>query len=261
MEHLALRLVTAPLLIAAASLAGRRWGHHVAGWLVAFPLTSGPVAFVLALDHGPTFAGTAAVGMMAGTISQVVFAVAYRRTARPGCTLALTTGCLGFAASTIMLASVHLPTIGTFVVTVAVVAAGVATRHSPRPRATDQADPGGRAVAPRWDLPARMTIATVLVLALTVIAPVIGPYTAGLLSPFPVFGAVATAATHHAHGPQAAIATLDGLLTGLAAPTAFFMILALTLPTLGLAAFALAAHAATMLIVPTGIGPGRSNRS
>lgn len=50
MESLALKLVLAPALIGAASLAGRRWGPAVSGWLVGLPLTSGPIAFFLRLD-------------------------------------------------------------------------------------------------------------------------------------------------------------------------------------------------------------------
>jgi divalent metal cation (Fe/Co/Zn/Cd) transporter len=84
MQNLAVKLVVTPLLIGAASLAGRRWGDQLGGWLVALPLTSGPVAFFLATDHGVDFAATAAVAMLAGTISQVAFALAYRRLARRG---------------------------------------------------------------------------------------------------------------------------------------------------------------------------------
>jgi hypothetical protein len=63
-EGLALKLVLTPALIGVVSLAGRRWGPGVSGWLVGFPLTSGPVAFFLALDHGVRFAAAAAVGSM-----------------------------------------------------------------------------------------------------------------------------------------------------------------------------------------------------
>jgi hypothetical protein len=40
---LAPKLVLTPLLVAMASLAGRRWGPLLSGWLVALPLTSGPI--------------------------------------------------------------------------------------------------------------------------------------------------------------------------------------------------------------------------
>src|SRR5712692_6527915 len=55
-ESLTLKLVVTPALIGAASLAGRRWGQGVSGWIVGLPLTSGPVAFFLVVDHGAAFA-------------------------------------------------------------------------------------------------------------------------------------------------------------------------------------------------------------
>ena len=73
MNSLALKLVLTPALIALASLAGRRWGPAVSGWLVGLPLTSGPVTFFLALNQGLAFAAAAAVGTLAGTISQAAF--------------------------------------------------------------------------------------------------------------------------------------------------------------------------------------------
>src|SRR5918992_6278593 len=76
-ESLILKLVVTPALIGAASLAGRRWGAAVGGWLVGIPFTSGPIAFFLALDHGASFAASASVGMLVGTISQALFCLAY----------------------------------------------------------------------------------------------------------------------------------------------------------------------------------------
>ena len=45
MPVLALKLILTPLLIGGASLAARRWGPAIGGWLVSLPLTSGPVTF------------------------------------------------------------------------------------------------------------------------------------------------------------------------------------------------------------------------
>ena len=84
MEGLALKLVLTPALIGAVSLAGRRWGLGVSGWLVGFPLTSGPVAFFLALDQGVGFAAAAAVGSMTGAGAQAAFCLLYGRLARRG---------------------------------------------------------------------------------------------------------------------------------------------------------------------------------
>ncbi|HEX6510708.1 MAG TPA: hypothetical protein VF157_00290, partial [Chloroflexota bacterium] len=68
-------------MIAAATLAGRRWGPSLSGWLVGLPFTSGPVVFFLALERGTGFAATAALGVVLGVTSQAVFGLAYIRTA------------------------------------------------------------------------------------------------------------------------------------------------------------------------------------
>jgi hypothetical protein len=94
---LVLKLVVTPLLIAAASLAGRRWGQAVGGWLVGLPLTSGPVAFFLALDHGVAFAAAAASGSLAGAVAEAGFGLAYAWSARRGWPAALAAACVVFA--------------------------------------------------------------------------------------------------------------------------------------------------------------------
>lgn len=245
MYNVALKAAVTPALIGAASLAGRRWGHHVGGWLVALPLTSGPVAFFLATDHGTAFAATAAVGMLAGTISQVGFALAYRCLARRGWGTALAAATVAFAGLTLVLVHLHWAAVPMFtLVMTAIVAGYLATTRRPG----TEPDAGNRAIGdpPRWDTPLRMAVATGVVLAITALAPIIGAHLAGLLSPFPVFGAVLAVFTHHSHGPAAASHALDGLIVGLAAPAVFFLVLALGLPSIGLATFATASLAAAI---------------
>ena len=47
-----LRLLLIPAAVWLASLAGRRWGHGVSGYLGGLPLIGGPITLYLALDHG-----------------------------------------------------------------------------------------------------------------------------------------------------------------------------------------------------------------
>jgi hypothetical protein len=251
-QNVAVKAVLTPVLIGGASLAGRRFGHHVAGWLVALPMTSGPVAFFLATDHGVSFAAGAAVGMLAATISQVAFALAYGSSARKGATRAFFVGTVAFAGATLALALVHWPALPTFGLVLLALGAGyLLVRH--RAPAPSRAEPPR---LPRWDVPVRMIAATTVVVLITTLAPFLGPHLAGLLSPFPVFGAVVAVFTQRAHGPRAATQALDGLLLGLIAPAVFFVILALALPSVGFVAFAIAAAAAfaaqgaSMLAIP-----------
>src|SRR3989442_15484873 len=81
---LLLKVVATPALIAAATLAGRRWGDRLSGWLVGLPLTSGPVVFFLAIEQGSGFATRASLAVLLGTISQAAFALVYARTAVRG---------------------------------------------------------------------------------------------------------------------------------------------------------------------------------
>src|SRR6202162_5346542 len=74
---LLLKLILTPLLLGGVTLAGRKFGPTVSGWLVGLPLTSGPVAFFLALEQGTTFAAHAALGTMLGVISLATFCLAY----------------------------------------------------------------------------------------------------------------------------------------------------------------------------------------
>jgi hypothetical protein len=250
-QNVAVKAVVTPVLVGGASLAGRRFGHHVGGWLVALPMTSGPVAFFLATDQGVSFAVGAAIGMLAATASQVAFALAYARTAHRGAARAFSTGAAAFASATVALSFLHWSAWETFGLVAAALAVGyLATRRrTPAP-------PSEPTQLPRWDIPARMVAATSVVVLITTLAPHLGPHLAGLLSPFPVFAAVLAIFTHHSHGAASATQALDGLILGLLAPAVFFLVLALTLPGAGLTAFAIAtaaalvAQGAGMLAIP-----------
>src|SRR5256885_1060243 len=91
MTFLAPKVVLTPLLIASASLAGRRWGALASGWLLALPLTSGPIALFISLELGTAAGAQAAAGSLIGATAQVAFSVAYavasRRLDWPGCLL------------------------------------------------------------------------------------------------------------------------------------------------------------------------------
>jgi|SRR5947209_1815763 len=231
MEALALKLILTPVLIGLASLAGRRWGPAISGWLVGLPFTSAPIAFFLALAQGTHFAALAATGTMAGTISQAGFCLAYaviaRRQAWPAAFLG---GCAVFAAATIVLRLLTLPAVLIFAVVILVL--GLVIWRLPRMPDADQ-----EAIRlPVWDIPARMVVATGFVLLLTGIAPALGARLTGLLAPFPLYASVLTVFAHALQGAEAGIKVLRGLLLGLFGFATFFLVLAL-------------------LLVPGGIGP------
>jgi hypothetical protein len=252
-DTLVLKLVLTPVLIAAASLAGRRWGQAVGGWLVGLPLTSGPVAFFLALDHGASFAASAAVGSLAGAIAEAAFCLAYGWTAARGWPLALTASCAAFAAVASALQSLSVGLLG--LAAGVVVALMAALRAMPTRAAT--APP---TVPPRWDIPARMLVTTALVVGLTEVAPVLGPRLSGVLATFPVYAAILTVFAHRA-GPAPAVQVLRGLLLGLFSFAAFFLALGGLIDRLGVAGGFAAAIAAALAIQAASFGLVRGPRA
>ena len=236
-DTLVLKLVLTPLLIAAASLAGRRWGPAVGGWFVGLPLTSGPIALFLTLDHGTGFAAAAAAGSLAGAMAEAAFCVAYASAARAGWPAALAAATVTFAAAGALLQRAALGLGATAICSFAALVLALAL--VPRRRATAPPQP-----PPAWDLPARMVITTLLVLAITEGAAALGPRLSGLLATFPVYAAILTVFAHRG-GPAPAVQVLRGLLLGLFAFAGFFVVLGALIQPLGLAAgFALATAAA-----------------
>ena len=246
MDTLVFKVVVSPLLIQAASLAGRRWGPAVGGWFVGLPLTSGPVAFFLAVDQGTGFAATAALGSLAGTAAQAGFCLAYgfaaRRHSWPA---AFSAGTVAFAAVALLLEAAGRP----LWLLLLIVEASLTAALLLTPR---QSSGLPVAAPPRWDIPARMVVATVLVLVLTSAAPLLGARLAGLFATFPVFAAVLAVFAHLAQGSAAAQRVLRGLLLGLFAFSGFFLVIALTIERIGIAAsFALASFVAGTIQVST----------
>lgn len=168
---------------------------------------------------------------MAGAVSQAAFCIAYawiaRRAAWP---LALTAGCTAFALATAALTPIAPPL--SALAPAVFIALSVAVRAMPR---TSTAA-GVRTAPPVWDLPARMVVATAFVIVLTASAGALGPRLTGLLAPFPLYAAVLTVFAHAFDGGDAAANVLRGLLMGLFAFAAFFLVLAVMLSTAGIAA-------------------------
>jgi hypothetical protein len=242
MDALALKLVLTPLLIGTASLVGRRWGAAVSGWLVGLPFTSGPVAFFVAISHGTSFAAAVAAGTLIGTISTALYCLAYAWVAGYGWPLAVVAGCAAFTAATLVLQLVSLPLGAAFIAVIALLS--VTLRLAPRPVRVPRTVP----VPPWWDIPARMAVATAVVLLLTGAASTLGARLTGLLAPFPVYATVLTVFAHHFQGPEAGRAVLRGLLHGLFAFATFFLMLAALLEPIGIGLAFLAAIASALTL-------------
>lgn len=235
---LAVKLLLVPLLIAVVTLVGRRYGAVTAGWLSAFPILSGPILAIIAIEQGPEFAAAAAQGTLLAVLALLVFSLSYAWAAEsrswPHCLfVALAT----YGLAVIGLRLVQAP-LGMTLVTVL---AGLllAPLAFPRVPAWVREKSSGK------DLPWRMLAAAVLVLIVTSAAQALGPRLAGLLAMFPVMSTVLVGFTHRESGGAVAIRMLRGMIYGYFGFAIFCATLALALPALPiLQSFALALAAA-----------------
>ena len=77
MTVLALKVLLAPGFVVATSLISRRFGLVVGGVVGGLPAIAGPILLVLALQHGPAFAGKAATGTLLGIVALIVFVLVF----------------------------------------------------------------------------------------------------------------------------------------------------------------------------------------
>ncbi len=239
---LILKLILVPILIGAVSLAGRRWGPAISGWLVGLPLSSAPITLFLALEQGTAFAARAALGTLMGLISASAFCLAYSRLSRRlGWVGSALGGWIVYFIATALLDRVSLPLVTSFVGVVLVIAAVLVLLPARHVLA-------GPVVPPWWEIPLRMIAATAMVVTITAVAAALGPRLSGLLTPFPVYTTVLAVFTHAFQGPAAATGLLRGVQAGLFTFATFFFVVAGTLESKGLfGAFGLAGLAALFL--------------
>jgi hypothetical protein len=238
---LAVKLIVTPLMILAASLAGRRWGTAVGGWLVGLPLTSGPVAVFLAIERGADFAAEASAGSLASVVAQAGFCLGYALAAPWGWPAGLVGGAGAFAASAAALqAGAFAPAI---LFALALGALVVTLRLLPR-------DPLAFAPirAPWWEIPARMALVTAVVVAVTSFASLLGARASGIVAAFPLIGAALGVFAHRAHGPRAGVAVLRGMASALFAFAFFFLVVGLAIQRAGIVLAFAAATLAALLV-------------
>ncbi|AXK56859.1 MULTISPECIES: hypothetical protein [Pseudomonas] len=239
---LLLKLLTVPGFLLLISLASKRWGPNVAGWLAGFPVVVGPILLFLALEQGPVFATHAAVAALSALFAMIAFSVAYTHAAQ---TLAWP-GALSIATLVwVLLASVIAqvpPSLG-FSIFCAASALLLAPRVFPRVK-TVPALPGTQSDK----LVYRMLAGALLTLAVTLLASTVGERWSGMLAVFPVLGSVLAVFSHQSHGVAFTTVLLRSLSTGLYSFAAFCLVLALALPKLGMLAFGLAV-AVSMLVL------------
>lgn len=220
------KLTATPFLILGLTLLTRRFGPVAGGIAMGIPLTTGPISVFVALEHGAGFAADAAVTNLAGQLSTGIFCLAYAIAARRvGPLTSALCGNFAFLVTTAlwMQVSWSIWSAAATLVLGLVILATVFPRTGTK-RLTD--------IAPRWDTPVRMVVATGFVLAITGLSPILGARLSGLIAPVPVLALIIAVFTHHSHGGAAATALLRGVILGSPAFGAFFIVTALCLPIL-----------------------------
>ena len=243
MNTFILKLVLAPVIIGGASLAGRRWGPAVSGWLVGLPLTSGPVIFFLALSHGATFATSAIAGTLSGGFSLVAFCLVYAWLAvRFDWRISLTGSMLAYFGIVLLMQNTIIPFAPLIVAVTLTIVLGLLLMPKSEVMQFKDVEPG------RWDILSRILIGTAFIILLTEMAPLLGPRLTGLLATIPLYTAILTVFAHRINGPAGAASVLRGLLFGLFGFAGFFLALSLLIESSGITIGFLSAIAAALVI-------------
>lgn len=220
---LALKLFLVPLFLGLISLAAKRWGPGLAGWLAGLPVIVGPILFLLALERGMPFARDAAVYTLAAVFPVIIFGVGYawasRRHAWP---VALLAGYSAWLLAALLLLSLplDLPLAACLALVTLLAAPYLFPMPTAKPAATR---------LPHHELGFRMLAGALLTLAVTSLAAMAGPGLSGLLALFPALSAILAAFTHRTGGADAVITLLAALARGLGSLAGFCLALPLLL--------------------------------
>ena len=240
-----LRLALVPTAVWLASLAARRWGHIVSGYLGGMPLIGGPITLFLALDYGAAFAARSATLTLAAILGQaahlLAFAYVGRRARWP---FALAAGWTSFAIVGLLAALIDPSPAVALAMAVAGLAA--AQRWLPRYQGT-----AALPAVPPAELRLRLAAAALLAALILWIARVFGPVVSGVLLSLPITGSIMPPFTLALYGPDALARLIRGFVVGLTGFAAFFFVVATAVVpmgvTLGFVAAILAALAAVFL--------------
>ncbi len=222
MNILTLKLILAPLIIGTASLAGRRWGPAVSGWIVGLPLTSGPVIFFLTITHDIPFAANAIRGTLSGGFSLIAFCLCHAWLSKRFDWHITTFGSLSvFAFFTIQLQGLVMSLPSLFILVLCAIF--LAVWLMPK----QEAEQVAVSTLTNWDIPVRVLLGTSFILFVTGIAPIIGSKLTGLLTTFPLFASILAIFAQRQQGAEGAVHVLRGLVFGLFAFAGFYLVLGL----------------------------------
>lgn len=238
-----LKLLLAPALVVASSLAGRRWGQRVSGMLVALPIVAGPILLITCLERGTRFGSRAAGASLLGLVSLAWFALVFARLSRR---LGWVPTLLIAWASCLLLdlALSRLQVGPWWGLPAVLIVAWAVVRLLP----ADPPGEPGRVVWPWWDLPARAAATALLVVVVTAASAALGPDLTGVLAPFPIATSVVAAFALAQLGSLGAVRVLHGVPRGLLGFSVFCFLVAVLVVPLGAGAAFVIALGATLMV-------------
>ncbi|TDB64236.1 hypothetical protein EZE20_13935 [Arundinibacter roseus] len=195
-----------PLLMAGVTLSVRRWGAAIGGWIGGFPWVAGPISFFMAWEQGAPFVANTIPGALMGSAGTILFAYSYARLSTRWSWLPTVLVSYGVFFTIAFLSLQWTPSLwqalGLNLATLTLI-----LYLFPKPEF--------KAVVSkqrRYDIPLRMVVATLFVLALTQAAERLGPTWSGLLTPFPIMTSILAVFTHVQQGSAATARIMYGLL-------------------------------------------------
>ena len=195
-----------PPLIGAVTLAVRKWGEGLGGWIGGFPWVAGPISFFIALENGAAFAASTINSALLGSVGTILFALVYSFvSARLSWLPTVLISYLVFFAVAIMSLGRDVSIPAAVALNLVVLTAVLYFFPKPKTKTDFKKQPV-------YDIPLRMLVATFFVVILTQAADYLGPTWSGILTPFPIMTSTLAVFTHSQQGSDAAVRILYGLL-------------------------------------------------
>ena len=218
-----LRLLIAPLIVLGVTLVQRRFGQSVGGLIVGLPLSTLPLLWLVALQHGAGFTSKMATTILAAGAAQVIVIWLYARLAsRTSPLRAVVVTVAAFFLVTAPLVTVRLSVV--LAGALAIGAFSLAVQFWPR--VADTPDEGGS-----YRLWLRMAVAAIVTMVIASSAGVVGPAMAGLLGALPVMSLTIGFMTHRELGAGASTRFLEGVNKGTASYVSSIVVLTVLLRT------------------------------
>jgi hypothetical protein len=207
MFFLVLRIIIAPLVVVGGTFVQRRFGHVVSGLVIGLPLTSLPLLWLVAIQHGTLFARSMSSASLVGCVAEIVMIWTYATLARrlsPTRTLLASLAVFTLTAGVIDLFTFSALLGGLLA------AGGFAIALRFWPTTIDEPVEGSG----RYRLTLRAVLAAGFSFLVITMAGRIGPGLSGLAEALPIMSLVIAFITHQEIGAHATSRFLQGVVKG-----------------------------------------------